>query len=166
MVEETLRSDFSINDYAVFRRVLERAARIVYLGDNTGGIVFDRILIETLLRLGTFEVVFVVRGVPIINDATREDAHFVGLDRIVRVIPNGSDAPATVLSECSPEMLEVYHAADLVIVKGQGSYESLSEEQGPLFFLLKVKCAVVTRDLGVEVGDMILKGGNSVPCDV
>jgi uncharacterized protein with ATP-grasp and redox domains len=166
VIEETLRSDFAVNDYALFKKHLEQAARIVYLGDNVGEIVFDRILIETLLKRRTFDVGFVVRGMPIINDATLEDAWFVGLDQIVRVISNGSDAPATVLSECSPEMLEVYRGADLVIVKGQGSYESLSEEQGPLFFLLRAKCAMVARDLGVEVDDIILKAGKDVPRDV
>ena len=158
VVEETLRSDFALDGYERFRRALDRAVRIVYLGDNTGEIVFDRILIETLLRHKTFQIVFVVKEVPIINDATMEDARFVGLDRLVRVIPNGSDAPATVLSECSPEMVEVYRAADMVVVKGQGNYESLSEEQGPLFFLLKAKCAVAARDLGVKVGDIVLHG--------
>lgn len=157
VVEETLRSDFALDGYERFRRALDRAVRIVYLGDNTGEIVFDRILIETLLRHKTFQIVFVVKEVPIINDATMEDARFVGLDRLVRVIPNGSDAPATVLSECSPEMVEVYRAADMVVVKGQGNYESLSEEQGPLFFLLKAKCAVAARDLGCKVGDIVLR---------
>ena len=83
----------------------------------------------------------------------------MGLDRLVRVISNGSDAPATVLSECSPEMVGIYDAADMVLAKGQGNYESLSEERGPLFFLLKAKCPVVARDLGCEVGDIVLRSG-------
>jgi len=157
IVEETLRSEFALDGYERFRSALDRVARIVYLGDNTGEIVFDRILIETLLRHKAFEIVFVVREMPIINDATMEDACYVGLDRLVRVISNGSDAPATVLSECSPEMLETYGAADIIIAKGQGNYESLSDEQGPLFFLLKAKCPVVARDLGCEVGDIVLR---------
>jgi len=159
IVEETLRSEFAPDGYERFRSALDRAGRIVYLGDNTGEIVFDRILIETLLRHKPFEIVFVVRGMPIINDATMEDARFVGLDRLVRVISNGSDAPATVLSECSPEMVGIYDAADMVLAKGQGNYESLSEERGPLFFLLKAKCPVVARDLGCEVGDIVLRSG-------
>ena len=159
IVEETLCSDFALDGYERFRSALDRVARIVYLGDNTGEIVFDRMLIETLLRYKPFEIVFVVRGMPIINDATMEDARFVGLDRLVRVISNGSDAPATVLSECSAEMVAVYDAADMIIAKGQGNYESLSGEQGPLFFLLKAKCPVVAGDLGCEVGDIVLRSG-------
>ena len=159
IVEETLCSDFALDGYERFRSALDRVARIVYLGDNTGEIVFDRMLIETLLRYKPFEIVFVVRGMPIINDATLEDARFVGLDCLVRVISNGSDAPATVLSECSAEMVAVYDAADMIIAKGQGNYESLSGEQGPLFFLLKAKCPVVAGDLGCEVGDIVLRSG-------
>jgi hypothetical protein len=86
----------------------------------------------------------------------------VGLDRLVEVIPDGSDAPATVLSECSPVVQEMYRAADMLIVKGQGNYESLSNERGPLFFLLKAKCPVVAQDLGVEVGDIVLRGSDGV----
>ena len=165
VVEETLSSDFASDDYESFRRAFERADHIVYLGDNTGEIVFDRILIETLLKLVRAQIVFVVRGAPIINDATMEDARFVGMDQVVQVISDGSDTPATVLSECSPEVSEAYHAADMVIVKGQGSYESLSDEHGPLFFLLKAKCPVVAEDLGVKVGGIILKRGRDVPGD-
>lgn len=159
IVEETLCSDCALDGYERFRSALDRVARIVYLGDNTGEIVFDRMLIETLLRYKPFEIVCVVRGMPIINDATMEDARYVGLDRLVRVISNGSDAPATVLSECSAEMVAVYDAADMIIAKGQGNYESLSGEQGPLFFLLKAKCPVVAGDLGCEVGDIVLRSG-------
>ena len=166
VVEETLSSDLALDDYEPFRRALERAGHIVYLGDNTGEIVFDRILIEHLLKLRRVQIIFVVRGAPIINDATMEDAHFVGMDRVVQVISDGSDAPAMVLSECSPEVSEAYHAADMVIVKGQGSYESLSDERGPLFFLLKAKCPVVAGDLGVQVGGLILKRGKGVPGDM
>ena len=161
-VQHTLCSDLALDDYDSFRRSVERAAHIVYLGDNTGEIVFDRILIETLLPLRGAQFAFVVRGVPIINDATVEDARFVGLDQLVEVIPDGSDAPATVLWECSPVVQERYRAADMVIAKGQGNYESLSNERGPLFFLLKAKCPVVAEDLGVAVGDIVLRRSETV----
>jgi uncharacterized protein with ATP-grasp and redox domains len=157
VVGQTLSSDLALDDYESFRTSVERAAHIVYLGDNAGEIVFDRILIETLLSVRRAQFVFVVRGVPVINDATAEDARCVGLDQVVEVIPDGSDAPATVLSECSPAVQELFGAADMVIAKGQGNYEWLSNERGPLFFLLKAKCPVVAEDLGVEVGDLVLR---------
>jgi damage-control phosphatase, subfamily I len=157
VLSETLHADFALDDYAAFREAILRATRIVYLGDNAGEIVFDCVLIEEMLRIGKAKIAFVVRGKPVINDATLEDAKLVGLDRLVEVISNGSDAPATVLSECTPEMIDAYRSADLVVAKGQGNYESLSEETGRLFFLLKAKCPVIARDLGVRVGGTILK---------
>jgi uncharacterized protein with ATP-grasp and redox domains len=99
----------------------------------------------------------VVRGGPAINDATVDDAIAVGIDRVARVVPSGSNAPATILSQCSPEVLKLYHSADVVIAKGQGNYESLSDEPGDILFLLRAKCPIVADQLGVNIGDIILK---------
>ena len=84
-----------------------------------------------------------VRDKPIINDATAHDALTAGLDRVAGIISNGSGAPATIFSQCSPLVLELYHAADIIIAKGQGNYESLSEEPDNIFFFLKAKCPLV-----------------------
>jgi len=154
---ETLYSDLDVDGYVAFRDAVLGANRIVYLGDNAGEVVFDRILVEEIRRISQAEITFVVRGEPVINDATLEDARFAGLDQLVEVISNGSDAPATVLSECNSEMVDAYRSADVVIAKGQGNYESLSEEAGRLFFLLRAKCPVIAQDLGVRVGDTILR---------
>ncbi|MCX7591241.1 MAG: ARMT1-like domain-containing protein, partial [Kiritimatiellae bacterium] len=131
-----------------------RCKRILYLADNAGEIVFDRLLIETL---GPEKVTVAVRGAPVINDATLDDARVAGLPDIVKVIANGSDAPGTVLEECSPEFCEVFQNADLVIAKGQGNYETLSDSAKDTFFLLTVKCSVVARELGVPVGAMVIR---------
>jgi len=146
------------SDYPEFRRSIERSSHVLYLGDNAGEIVFDRILIEELHRERCLEISFVVRERPIINDVTRLDAIFVGLDRVASIVSSGSDAPATILSQCSPQILRLYHWADTIIAKGQGNYESLSGEQSNIFFFLKAKCPVVARLLGVNIGDAILKG--------
>ena len=145
-----------IDDYAAFRRTIQRSGKILYLGDNAGEVVFDRILVEELRNIRDLEVAFVVRESPIINDATRDDALYAGIDSVARIISNGSDAPATILSQCSPEMLRLYASADAIIAKGQGNYESLSDEQGNIFFLLKAKCSLVAGQLGVNEGDAIL----------
>ncbi|PIZ20138.1 MAG: hypothetical protein COY50_06350, partial [Deltaproteobacteria bacterium CG_4_10_14_0_8_um_filter_43_12] len=163
-LEDSIHTAFSsnliINNYDEFKETLMHSKFLLYLGDNAGEIVFDKILIEEIKMLKDVEIVFVVRGNPVINDATIEDAEFVGMKELVRVISNGSDAPATILSQCSPEVRKLFSKADMVIAKGQGNYESLSEHEG-IFFLLKAKCPVVARDLGVNVGDTILKS-NSV----
>jgi len=159
-IEGSIHAAFSfkliINNYDEFKERLMQCNFLLYLGDNAGEIVFDKLLIEEISMLKDMEIVFVVRGEPVINDATMEDAEFVRMGDKVRVIPNGSDAPATILSQCSPEVRQLFSEADMIISKGQGNYESLSREDKP-FFLLKAKCPVVAGDLGVNVGDIILK---------
>jgi uncharacterized protein with ATP-grasp and redox domains len=98
----------------------------------------------------------VVRSKPIINDATLQDAHQAGLNKVATVITSGSAAPATILSRCSPEMLDYYRAADLIISKGQGNYESLSDRPENVFFLFKVKCPVIARNSGFDIDSPVL----------
>ena len=157
IVEAALASPLSIDDYHEFRDSVNNRQRILYLGDNAGEIVFDRILIEELRQIKALDIDFVVREKPIINDATLSDAISVGMDKVARIISSGSDAPGTILSQCSPQMLTLYHSADIIIAKGQGNYESLNGEQKNIFFFLKAKCPLVARLLGVSVGDTILK---------
>lgn len=134
------------------------AGSILYLCDNAGEIVFDRVFIEELPR---DRVTAVVRGAPVINDATLADAERVGLTGIVRVIDNGSDAPGTILSDCSDEFRKAFEEADVVIAKGQGNYETLSDAGRPVFYVLRVKCPVIARDSGFSVGScMIARHGS------
>ena len=157
IIETALTSSLGINDYCKFRDSIITCQRVLYLGDNTGEIVFDKILITELRQIKDFDIDFVVREKPVINDATLADAMYVGLDRIANIVSSGTDAPATILSQCSPEMLRLYHSADVIIAKGQGNYESLSEDQKNIFFFLKAKCPVIARLLGISVGDAVLK---------
>jgi uncharacterized protein with ATP-grasp and redox domains len=157
IIEIALASPMGINDYQQFRSSINDSHRILYLGDNAGEIVFDRLLIEELHQVKKLEINFVVREKPIINDATLNDATSVGMNKVARVVSSGSDAPATILSQCSAEMLDLYYSADIIITKGQGNYESLDEEPGNIFFLLRAKCPVVAKLLGVNTGDAILK---------
>ena len=158
-VTNCLKSNFAVFDYSEFKQALDNTESILYLGDNAGEIVFDKLLIEELEK----EITYVVRNKPIINDVLIEDAHDCGIDKIAKVISNGSDAPGTVLNLCSKEFLEIYHKAPLIISKGQGNFETLSEKRAPIFFLLKVKCPVIAKDIGCKVNDMILKGNLLAP---
>jgi len=128
IVNTALTSPLVINDYQQFRSSISNSQHILYLGDNAGEIVFDRLLIEELHQVKELEIDFVVRERPIINDATLDDAMTVGMDKVARIISSGSDAPATILSQCSSEMLKLYYSADVIVAKGQGNYESLDEE--------------------------------------
>ncbi|MFO7877065.1 MAG: ARMT1-like domain-containing protein [Desulfovermiculus sp.] len=125
-------------------------SRVMILGDNAGEIGMDTLLVKQLQTLGA-EVTYVVRGKPILNDATMEDAQFVGMDRLCRVISSGVDSPGTLLSRCHPDFLQELHAAPIVISKGQGNFESLHGRLPGTFFALKVKCPVVARLTGFTV---------------
>ncbi len=142
-------------DIEHLRREIDRATSILYLADNAGEIVLDRLLIE---ELPMERVTLAVRGGPVINDATMDDACAAGLHEIVRVIDNGSDAPGTILSDCSPAFQKHFREADLIIAKGQGNYETLSDEEANIFFLFRIKCAVVASHTGFEPGTNVLTG--------
>jgi uncharacterized protein with ATP-grasp and redox domains len=138
------------------RAAIGSAQQILYLADNAGEIVLDRLLLELL---PTERVLCVVRGTPVINDATLEDARAAGVTDLVRVIDNGSDAPGTILDECNDELRRSFAEADLVIAKGQGNYESLNGEDREIYYLFKAKCPVAARSVGCEVGDLVLARG-------
>lgn len=132
----------------------ERAERILYLADNAGEIVLDRLLIEALPM---HKITLVVRGSPVINDATMEDAVLAGLTELVRVTDNGSDAPGTVLEDCSDEFKQLWDKADMVISKGQGNFETLSGVDKPIFFLFIVKCPLVAEMAKAPMGCLVIR---------
>ena len=158
-INDSLTAPFDEAMVEQLRSDTECAQNILYLADNAGEIVFDRLLIE---QLPTEKVTVVVKGKPIINDATMDDAEFVGLTKIVEVIDNGSDAPGTILETCSQSFRDRFEDADLVIAKGQGNYETLSDLDKNIFFVLKAKCPVIAEHIGCEIGDMILCRNPSV----
>jgi uncharacterized protein with ATP-grasp and redox domains len=158
-IDHALNTPFE-GDVQTLSRAAREAKRILYLIDNAGEIVFDKLLINLLPRE---KITAVVKGAPIINDATMTDAEEVDLPALVKVVDNGSDGPGTILENCSEEFLGLFNRADLIIAKGQAHYETLSEEKKDIFFILKTKCPVVAQDLHCRVGDMILRrSGNSV----
>ncbi len=154
---EMIGRGFAWDDYDLFYEKLIQSKSLLYLGDNAGEIVWDKILIEELLDRFNIEIVYTVRGFPILNDVTMEDAHFVGMDKLIKVISNGFDPPGTLLDRCSEEFLKHYQTSDLILSKGQGNYESLSGEDRPIFFLLQVRCPVIAEDIHCNVGDIVLK---------
>ncbi len=151
-LEILLSQELAIDHYPDFRQSLEKSRQILYLADNAGETVLDRILIEEIGR----SVIYAVREKPIINDAVLQDALDAGLDQVTEIVSSGTDAPGTILSLCSRDFLKIYDSADLIISKGQGNYEGLSDETRPIFFLLKAKCEVIARDIGVDPGGLIL----------
>ncbi len=151
-MRDALKTEPAIDHYESFKRSLEKARTVLFLGDNAGETVFDRLLMETMQK----DTVYAVRDVPIINDATAEDAENSGISRTARIVSSGCDAPGTILKRCAREFLDLYRTADVVVSKGQGNLESLSEGKREIFFLLKVKCAIAARHLGARQGAIVL----------
>lgn len=154
-------TEVSIDSVALsnLREAIRAAKNILFLCDNAGEIVFDRYLIE---EMPYKKITCAVRGIPVINDATLDDAHLVGLTEIVKVIPNGSDAPGTILEDCSSEFKQVFNNADVIIAKGQGNFETLSGiTHKRIFFLFQVKCPVIARDAGYPVGSFVISDNRS-----
>jgi len=147
----------AIFNYISFKQALKKAKTILYLGDNAGEVVFDRVLIEEIKRIDKSKrVIYTVKERPIINDALIDDAHRCGIDKIAEVISSGSDAPGTVLSLCKKKFLKIYNDADMIISKGQGNFESLSNAKKGIFFLFMAKCPVIAKEVGCDVGNINL----------
>ena len=155
-IENALSTELAINHFDSLKQDLAKASSVLYIGDNSGEIVFDKLFIEEISENTDAEIIFAVRGEPILNDVTLEDARFVGMDTVAQVISNGYDVPGTVLSHSSEELQKAFEKADVIIAKGQGNYETMSGIQKKIFFILKVKCKVLGRDMGREVGDNII----------
>ena len=161
-IDESFHLELDPGSLDVFRRTVEQAARILYLCDNAGEIVFDRVLLRILQEKGK-TVTVAVKGAPVINDATLDDAAESGMTEYTELIDNGSDGIGTLLETCSERFLHAYQSADMIISKGQANYETLEQTRDPrLFFLFKVKCPVVGRALGRENGAIVLKQGASI----
>lgn len=155
-IKKCLDNQLAIDDYSNFRNAIRDSDKILYLTDNAGEIVFDRLLVETLISIGK-KVVVAVKGAPVINDATIEDAEESGLIHICEVIDNGSEAVGTIIQWTSSEFQKIYNNTSLIISKGQGNFETLLGTRGNMFFLFQSKCNVVSRELGLSLGSMILK---------
>lgn len=160
-IDRCLTDKLAINHLQEFQEKLQKAQNILYLADNCGELVFDRLFIEFMGK----PVTMAVKEKPIINDALNKDAEYCGLQLSCRIISNGTDCPGTPLDSCSKEFHREFDAADLIISKGQGNFETLSEVEAPVFFMLMVKCPVVANHVAemagrpkgsINKGDLIL----------
>lgn len=153
-VEDSIKHElFGLGSSALFEAV-QAATNIMYIADNSGEILFDKILLE---NLPLDKVTFVVKGGPIVNDATMLDAVSTGIADLVKVIDNGHCAQGTVLKDCSDAFLEAFNRADLIISKGQANFETLSDVTNKqIFFLLRAKCRSVAASMGCKRMDYVL----------
>jgi len=158
-IENVLRTPLTVDDMEALRAELVGAERVLYLGDNAGETVFDRLFIEQIAA----PVTYVVKATPVLNDAVLEDAQQAGLDQVATLIDGGFDAPGTLLEHASPALRQAWADASVVIAKGQGNFEALSQTPGRVFFLLRAKCAVIAQHLSLAQGSLILKRSDAWP---
>jgi len=154
-LEETLGAPLAIDESEMLYRALASAPSLLVVSDNAGEIVFDRFLMDEALALGK-QVCLSVKSGPIINDAMRDDAVRAGITGPIRVIETGSSSLGVVFEECSEEFREAFDGAGVVLSKGQANYETLDQSPRSVFFILRAKCPLVARELGVPAGASVL----------
>jgi uncharacterized protein with ATP-grasp and redox domains len=153
-IEKVLNSDFAVDHSAKLREELKKAGKVLYIGDNAGEIVFDKLFIREIAH---HDLTYSVRGAPVINDATMEDAEYTGLTSMVKVISSEYDAPSTILEKSGEEFRAHFEKADVIISKGQGNLEGLIGESDPrIFFLLMVKCEVMAEFMNTQTGSYVV----------
>lgn len=153
-IEKELNMRFAICDIDVFREKLDATKTLLIIGDNAGETVFDRVFTEAFPQL---DIYYSVRSGPIINDATIEDAYTSGIGESVKIISCGCDASGAILDRCSKEFMELFDKADIVISKGQGNFESLTDSGREIFYLLKAKCPLISEKLNVSLYSYVFK---------
>lgn len=154
-VKRALEGPIAVDGFAAFTEQLQAADNVLYLLDNAGEAVFDRLLIETITAMGK-QVTAVAKGGPVINDCTKADAKEVGISDVCQLIDNGSDCIGTILESTSADFRSRFEAAPLVISKGQGNFETLMDVRGNIFHLFQSKCESISQVLGLDYGAMIL----------
>ena len=156
-IDTAIDRPLTINHLSRLKQRISESDSVLYIGDNAGETVLDRLLIETM----GLPTVYLVRGAPVINDALEEDAQEAGLDKVATVLSSGSSHPGTVLEDCSPEVQMLFTNAPIVVSKGQGNFETLLHATREIFFLLKVKCDLVAEHVNANLGDSILLAANA-----
>jgi uncharacterized protein with ATP-grasp and redox domains len=156
-VQKVLEGKVAINDITQLRESAQKSKDILYLADNAGETFFDRILIGELVKRD-INVTYVVKGGPILNDATLRDAEMAGINSVAKIVSTGTDCTGILFSECSKHFLREFENCSLVISKGQGNYESLNDVKNKeIFFLLKIKCPIIAENIGAKKASTVLK---------
>ena len=159
-IERALLAEFDIDHSGILMEKIKKADTILYIGDNAGEIVFDKLFIRSINHPG---LTYAVRGAPIINDATMEDADYIGMKDVANVISSGYDAPSTIPGKSSKQFQKYFRESDLIISKGQGNLEGLLPlNDNRIFFLLMVKCDVIAEFLKVKKDSFVIFNPNGL----
>jgi uncharacterized protein with ATP-grasp and redox domains len=158
-VQKVLNADIKNKIVTKLKNDLRRAGQILYIGDNCGEIVFDKLFIQTINHP---DIYFAVRGGAVINDVTKADAEIVGMDEYARIITTGDDSPGAVWETCSGEFQTLFKQSDVVIAKGQGNLEGLIDVKHNIYFLFVVKCNLIASRVGANIGEFIIKNSSVI----
>jgi damage-control phosphatase, subfamily I len=161
LIRQQLCKPILSESFVHLERRLQSSRVVLMLGDNSGEIVFDRLFIETVKSIFDLEVIFAVRSVPTLNDATAKEAAAVEMDKIAEIVENGIDGPlpGTVSARCSDQMKKLTEEADLILSKGGGNFDSIEEEthlHDKILFMLMSKCVPLCNYFGTKIYDPIL----------
>ncbi|MFP4199423.1 MAG: damage-control phosphatase ARMT1 family protein [Halanaerobium sp.] len=154
-IETALKDSFAHSDYQQFLKELEKAEELLFIADNTGEAVFDKLLVKKIKEDYDLKITYAVRETAVLNDITAEGAKELGIDQYAEIIKSGSRAPGMLMESAGAEFLKHYQKADLVISKGQGNLEGLYGIESDIYFLLKAKCEVIAEVLKVKEGDFV-----------
>ena len=158
LILKNMQRDLAIDHSTQLEKELKKARNVLYLADNIGEIVFDKLLIKKIKEYQV-KVIIALKEEPILNDACIPDALEIGLDEVAELTSIGTDSIGIIYHDASPQFRELFQNADLVIAKGLGNYEGLDEmdlEDKPVFCLLNAKCRPVAREIGVQTGDSVV----------
>ena len=158
IINESLKKDLAVKDIEEFENSLKKHDKVLYLVDNTGEIVFDKLLMGKIKEYGV-DITIAVKSEPILNDACMKEAIEAGLDEFGGIVEIGAGTVGYVDSEISDEFREIFNSHEFIISKGMGNYEGLTEtdlSNKDIYFLLCAKCNTIARDIGVNLKDMLL----------
>lgn len=157
-INDTIRKDYPEEVFLSLNSALMEADKLLYLGDNAGEIVFDKIFIRTIKTCyPNLQIYFATRGKPVLNDVTEEDAYFVGIDAYAHIINNGTDIPGTIIEHCSNSFVSIFNTADVIISKGQGNFESLyGSGCSNIYYIFLCKCNLFMERFGTQQNDLVL----------
>ena len=151
LIEKSYENNVDATEYRNLKVDLKTAKHLVYLTDNCGEIVMDKILIETLMDLyPELEIKVIVRGAPVLNDVTKEDVDQVGLSDLVTIIENGTAIAGTCMEEINEESKKAMEEADVILSKGQGNFETLIGCGLNVYYIFLCKCDMFAEKFHVE----------------
>ena len=158
VIKDSLKKNLTVKDIEEFENSLKNNDKVLYLVDNTGEIVFDKLLLSKIKEYG-LDITIAVKSVPILNDACMKEALDAGLDEFGEIVEIGCGTVGYVDSEISDEFREIFDSHKFIISKGMGNYEGLSEidlSDKEIYFLLCAKCNTIAKHIGVNLHDMLL----------